>query len=324
MTSLLTSPEPGSVEYVALHGSGQIKCGRRPVLSFRGITDPEEAFTAAVEVHNVQRLCRPNGYHGEPRIVEPHVYEFELPDHFTEVYVALSALAEAFIGQFVRRTRGDHKNATLTLEYEGQQVDIGGITLQVVIAGITVRINWRTSPAEITNEWRWAYLGLTNTTVVGPAHADITKQKRAEYEEAIEERKRAAAQKVHWATETRYDCANELHRKLNYFLDMELKSPRLWSVFRSLAGDEQYSLLSFAEQWARLMQNEMLHGVTINDAQDITFAEVYAAHEPFTPEQVAVVIDILRESWAHGDMLSETFNHPLINPPTTPKILMFE
>ena len=90
--------------------------------------------------------------------------------------------------------------------------------------------------------------------------------------------------------------------------EIELSDPQGWhkTLAANMDGGYGEGVMSYAERWARLMQQELAHGATLEEIADQLSHE--ADTEGITGFQYGCAVSILAKCWKHGEELRKWHN----------------
>lgn len=175
--------------------------------------------------------------------------------------------------------------------------------------GVTVIVDGDSDLALILRDWRRGMAGyLGKDPIVGPHPiAELTAaqvESDARIEAENEERRKALQREY----EKKAEAARlAMEGALAGAGPIELKDPEGWATFSNANQDGYGSgVVRFAERWARLMQQRMSNGETIQDcAEDMSRL---ADSEGITGFMYGCAVHALANLWIHGEELRRWHN----------------
>lgn len=173
--------------------------------------------------------------------------------------------------------------------------------------GVTVTVAPTSDPALILRDWTRALSGYIDKRV-GPhpalTLADAERAHDAEVE-ASNEARRAASQAAYDLKAKAKEAATMA--RLAQVGPIELADADGWQKCKD-ANRDGYggACVTYAEQWARLMQLEMAGGKALEDIADATSSE--ADTEGITGFMYGCAVSMLSKCWVHGETLRRWHN----------------
>lgn len=291
---------PGEAGRVVTHGLRQINRGRRPAMAFRDVRNPQEALKFAALALSIElelKLTRNRTFWGELRYVEPGVYRIDggLGSSIDNVLTAVKQLATSY--------------QTGEVQVRGTVIECGNpLTLETYFNGVVVRVRHDSDLRLLHRDWRRGMSGYIEG-VVGP----YPKEQLSEEELANDRRIKAENDERYRLQEEEYrrkqDAAKAaFDAKLATAPQMEVSNEAAWASFKEKNADGGYGerIITYAEEWARLMQAEMAAGKALADVMDPTSHE--ANYDGITGFMYGAAVSTLAECWVHGDELRRTHN----------------
>lgn len=299
--SELRKYEPGSAPYVTLHGVRQIKRGRRPSLAFRNVRNPEQALKFAAlawsiefEVHTLREPLWP-----ELSYIERGVYGIDglIGCSINQVLESVKRLARAY-------RDGEVGTSNFTI-YCGNP-----LTLVTDFNGVKVHVRHDSDVALLRRDWNRAHNGYIGKNV-GP----YPKPELSEEELANDQRIEAENEARRQARDEEYRRKarakrEQFEQKLAAAPPMEVSDEEAWADCKRKNDDSAGGpmgpgygarIISYAEEWARLMQAEMAAGKQLEDIADDTASE--ADYDGISGAMYGASVAALAQHWVHGERL---------------------
>ena len=276
-------------------------------MPFRNVRNPQEALKFAalawsieleLALTNDSTLWREIGY------VEPGVYQVE-GSFFCDIKDVLAAIKQ------------------LAISYRTGEVSIGNtlfqcgnpLTLETEFNGVTVRIRHDSDLQLLYRDWRRGMSGYIEG-IVGPypkeqlSEEDLANDRRIE----AENQERYRLQQEEWRREREAKQA-AFEAKLATAPPFEVSDQEAWDEYKRLNDDSQGGpmgpgygarIISYAEEWARVMQAEMAAGKELADVWLDTSYE--AAYDGISGAMHGAAVHTLSQCWVHGEALRRLHN----------------
>ncbi len=290
----------GEAARVVTHGLRQIKRGRRPSMAFRDVRNPQEALKFAALAWSIElelKLRRERSLWGELEYVEPGVYRIDgsIGSSIDDVLAAVKQLATSY--------------QTGEVQVRETVIECGDpLTLETHFNSVVVRVRHDSDLELLHRDWNRGMSGYIKG-IVGP----YPKPQLSEEELASDSRIKAENDERYRLQQEEYRRKQDAKQaafdaKLAVAPQMEVSDEEAWASFKEKNADGGYGerIITFAEEWARLMQAEMAAGKALADVMDSTSGE--ADYDGITGFMYGAAVSTLAQCWVHGDELRRTHN----------------
>jgi hypothetical protein len=172
--------------------------------------------------------------------------------------------------------------------------------------GVSITVRGDSSPGLILRDWNRGMSGsITSVGPYPPSELSATERAHDAEVEAANEARRAASRADYERRAAAKQAAT--NARLAQAPPIALADAEGWQKSKD-ANSDGYGggVMTFAEQWARLMQLDMANGAKLEDIADATSSE--ADTEGITGFMYGCAVSILSKCWAHGETLRRWHN----------------
>lgn len=297
----------GEAGRVVTHGLRQITRNRRPSMAFRNVRDPREALKFAALAWSIEaklEITRNRTLRRKLMYVEPGVYQIDghIGSRINDVLAAVKELATSY------RT-GEVRVRGVTLQCGNP------LTLEVRFNGVIVRVRHDSDLELLYRDWRRGLSGYIKG-VVGPYPNPQLSEAELESDRQIKARKDEEYRLYQEELRRKQEAAKAaFDAKLAAAPPMEVSDQEVWNGYKRENDDSNGGpmgagygarIISYAEDWARLMQAEMAAGKELADIMSETSYE--ANYDGITGAMHGAAAHVLAECWLHGEQLRRLHN----------------
>lgn len=280
--------DEGRFMQVMEDGNTRLRSGQTPVMPYKDLTDPLEAYELASAEWAIRafKTVRPGGaehlMHDLKRVNKNH-YQVFLTPWADGGYAAINQLRD-----FARW-------ASVALKQD--------ILVEADMNGVTVRINRRSRVEYIRRDWLRAVDGCI-TDPIGPSakarlsDAELRNDHRIITEQAVTRALKETEAKARYAQRQK-----ELETALADAPEMAIGNTYMEARWREIPANEL--VVNFGARWARLMQAEMAAGKTLEETLNPTYWLAHGNLPALFGSEVGAVISYLAQAWSHGEHLWE-------------------
>lgn len=294
----------GEPARVIIHGHRQISRGRKPSMTFRNVRNPQEALKFAVLAMAIEPSLRPlRALWFDLEYIKPGVYQIDIAIGST-YYEGIDQLAE--IAQ--RYHAGELRVGALS-------VDIGDITFQTEFNGAIVQVRHDSDLDALKRDAMRAANGYIDKKVGPYPKAQLSEEDRANdrrIEAEHEERYRLRQEEYRREREAKQAA---FEAKLAVAPPFEVSDQEAWDEYKRKNDDREggplgpgygVRIMSYAEEWARVMQAEMAAGKKLADIMEPTSFE--ASYDGISAAMYGAAVHVLSQCWVHGEELRRAHN----------------